>query len=193
MTQPDELSEWMATWQADDPLPPSTRAEVQQRVARSQRGWLLATIAELVIGVVGLGVTITVGLLADRLVERLAMASLTVVVVATMAAGWWLRRDAWRPAAQSTRAWIEFLLRRAQRRMQMAQLGGIILPLEAAILTPWIISRADWSSNGRAAALLAGFTMLGLLCGVLGAGLFFFYRRARRDRDDLLHLHRELQ
>ena len=193
MTERNELTDWAAAWQADDPLPERTRQDVQHRVARSQRWWRIGTLAEAVIAVVGLAVVLSVGLRAERPVERVAMTSLAVVVLLTVAGGWWLRRDTWRPAAESTAAWIEFLIRRATRRVQMAWFGAAILPVEIAIFVPWILSRAERAADGRDAALLLGFTLLAGLCALLGAGLFLLGRHARRELDQLKHLQRELQ
>lgn len=193
MSERDELSEWMHAWQSDEPIPAATRQAIGQRVARSQRWWLLGTVAEAVIGVVGLGVTVMVGLRAEQTVERVAMASLTVVALLTMAAGWWLRRGMWRPATESTAAWIDFLSHRATRRVQMAWVGAAVLPIEVVIFVPWIISRAQRDGAGSDSTLLLGFALLAGLSAAIGSGLFFLRRQAVRELDQLMRLRRDLQ
>ena len=50
MNERDDLLEWMAVWQTDEPIPRDLRDELQRRVLRSQRRWRIAAVIEIVIG-----------------------------------------------------------------------------------------------------------------------------------------------
>jgi len=188
MSERDELLDWMTTWQAEAPLSDGLRETVQRRVARSQRRWLLEAILETVITVVGLAVTTTTAWFAATTVEWLAMVSLSVVVVSAAWVSWRYRRGLWQPAASSTQAWLDFLVRRAHLRLRMTAAAAVLLVVEVAIFIPWILARATvaWQS-------IFGFGLLAAITVAFTVGLILQRRAARREVAQLSALQRELE
>jgi hypothetical protein len=195
MAERDELTDWMRAWQSDDQLAEDTRREVARRVRRSDRWWTISAIVEAVIAVIGLAVTIITGLRAEVLIEQIAMASLSVVVVLTAIGAWRLRRDVGPPAASSTLAWVDFLIARARRLKQSTRSAFIILAVEVVIFIPWIASVAERraASGDTGAALLRGYLWLGVVATLIAAGFVLVRRHAARDLENLTRLRRDLQ
>ena len=187
MSERDELLDWMTTWQAEAPLSDTLRDNVQRRVARSQRRWLIEAIGELAVASGGLAVTVTTAWFATTTIELVAMTSLSVVIVLALAVSFWYRRGLWTPTAASTRAWLEFLVRRAHARLRGTAAAAVLLIVQDAIFIPWVWSRA--TEPWRA---VFGFGALALLTVLFAIGLVFERRAARRDLAQLLTLQREL-
>ena len=187
MSERDDLLEWTAVWQTDEPIPRDLRDEVQRRVVASQRRWRIATGVEVVIGTIGVLVTTLVAWYATTLVERLAMSSLALVVVAGCVVSWRLRHSSWEPAAATTDAWVNFLIARGRIRLRMANAGALMLIVEIALYSPWIWARAAGGS------VVPGFALLACISAVLAAWLVQQRRSARRDIAQLCELQRELR
>jgi hypothetical protein len=195
MGERDELSEWSAAWQTTDGIAADTRAEIARRIVGARRRWLAGAIAEGLIVVVGLAVTVHTGLQAERLVEQVAMASLSVVIVLAAIAGWYVRRGTYPPLhATSPHEWVEFLIARARLRLRMARGGFFLLAAETAIFIPWVASRAERAAmRSDTAAYIEGFLLLAAIAGTLGFSLWLSRRRAREELNRLTALWRELQ
>ena len=191
MVERDELSEWTTAWQATDSVPAEARADIARRIREARRWWLVGAIMEWVIVVVGLSVTLVTGLQAERLVEQVAMASLSGVVVLAAIVGWHLRRGTCPPShATSPRDWVEFLVARARLRLRIARAGFLLLAVETAIFIPWVASRAERRVDS--ATWYWGFLLLAAIVGVLALGLSLSRRHARHELDRLSDLRRDL-
>jgi uncharacterized protein YjiS (DUF1127 family) len=190
MGERDELSEWSAAWRATNGIAADTRAEIARRVQGARRRWLAGTVVEALIAVVGLAVTVHTGLNAERLVEQVAMASLSVVIVLAAIAGWHVRRSTYPPShASSPHEWVTFLIARARMRLRMARAGFLLLAVETAIFVPWVASRAE---RGNPADYARGFLALAAIAAVLGVSLWLSRRRACQELDRLSDLGRDL-
>lgn len=188
MSERDELMDWMADWQADAaPIARDVHDDIHRRLRASQWRWRAETAIEIVIGTVGLSVIVWAGWLATNAVERIAMASLGLVVMATCVVAWRFRRGIWAPAADTTEGYMSFLLERARGRLRMVRLGVVLLVVEIVLYIPWIWSRAV-SPRG----IVLGFTLLALISTLIAAGLYVQQRRARRELEQLTALQREL-
>ena len=187
MSERDDLLEWMAVWQTDEPIPRDLRDELQRRVLSSQRRWRIATVTEIVIGTIGVLVTVLVAWYATTLTERLAMSSLALVIVGGSVASWRFRRSTAEPAAATTDEWVDFLIRRGRVRERMANAGALMLIVEIGLYIPWIWARAAGHS------VVPGFALLTLISAILAVWLFQQRRSARRDIAQLSVLQRELR
>jgi hypothetical protein len=188
MSERDELIEWMAAWQADAPISRGVHDEIHRRLRASQWRWRAVTAVEVVIGTVGLLVIVPLAWLATNLIERVAMTSLAVVVMAACIVAWRFRRGIWVPAAATTDAYVRFLIERARGRLRMARLGAWFLVVEIVIYIPWIWSRAA-SPRGT----VPGFALLALISTLLAVGLYVQRRLAQRELDHLMALQNELR
>ena len=188
MSERDELLDWMTTWQAEAPLSEALRETVQRRVARSQRRWVIETVCETVVTVVGLAVTTTTAWLAATTIEWVAMVSLSIVIVAASWVSWRYRRGLWHPPASSTQAWLDFLERRAHLRLRATSAAVVLLVVEVAIFIPWVWARATdaWRS-------FFGFTLLAAVTVAFTVGLVLERRAARRELAQLSTLQHELE
>ena len=191
MVERDELSEWTTAWQATDGVPAETRADIARRIRGARRWWIAGAVMEGVVVVVGLSVTVVTGLQAERLVEQVAMASLSIVIVLAAIGGWHLRRGTFPPShATSPRDWVEFLVARARLRLRMARAGVLLLVVETAIFIPWVASRAE--RGGDSAGWYWGFLLLAAIVGALALGLWLSRRHARHELERLSGLRRDL-
>jgi hypothetical protein len=188
VSERDELLDWMTAWQAEAPITDQLRETVRRRVARSQRVFFAELIVEAITGVVGLAITLAIAFSAATAVERIAMWALSAVIVIACVVSWRGRRGLWQPAASSTRAWLDFLLRRAQLVVRMTSAAAVLLVVEVAIFIPWVWARSTTMWRG-----IFGFTLLALMTAGFTLWLVRRRRAATRDIAQLSQLQRELR
>lgn len=135
----DELREWMADWQAEPEPAPEVRDAIRRRVKRQSLKMALSLAGE---GGLTVGLLAIVANSAVRWPEPLnlaAMAGLAALILWAMGSGLWYRRGTWRPAAETTSAFLDLSILRCRRRLAALRAGWFLLAVELAILVPWLL------------------------------------------------------
>jgi hypothetical protein len=161
-----ELELWRAEWQAVQP-PPDRAAALRRRVVRRSRGLVLGAVLEAAVALAGCA---ALAWIAGRHRAPLDVAfalGLGLLFVGLLAAVHWNRRGVWRPAAATTRAFLDLSILRCRRRLRGVRLGLWALLVEDALLAPWLAHRlAARAAAGEAIGVrnyLFGYGLLAAL------------------------------
>jgi hypothetical protein len=178
----DELQEWMADWQDQAAPSPQALERIRRRVRRQSLGMALVLAAELILAAGALIFLLHFALRHPDPMDVTAMAGFSLLVLWVTAFSLWNRRGLWRPAAETTDAFLALSIDRGRRRLRSLKAGGWLLAGEVALFIPWIWYRL----HRRPAApslgdALAAYGFLVLVAGVAVAILVWTGRRARRE------------
>lgn len=165
MTSDTELQNWKEEWRERTGPLPQWKARI-----RRQNLWMAGSAALL-----GVALALSTGwaLRAGGSFAAGLASGMWLATVALGGYGWWVRRGAWKPGAQTTLAYMELAHRRAVAKARQLRFSSLLL---LAVMVPIAIFLA-WSRGGlgmRELALLAA-------CGI---ELIFFHRyRRRKERE----------
>jgi hypothetical protein len=165
-----ELETWRREWRdPDEPLP-----NLKRKIKRQNLRTVAATIAMCVL----LAIT-TVQALRTRgsFVSGMATGLWTVSLVAGSYA-WWVRRGAWRPAAQTTLAYAELAHKRAVAKVRTLRFSFYFLLTAMAVCTAF--SAWNWRTLSPRSVL-----MWAVLLAAMVAELFYFRHYARRKQREV--------
>jgi hypothetical protein len=177
VTNDRELEEWMSDWQAATPPVPSVRGWIEKHDRRfvRERAGAFAVLA------VGLLASPIIALSASRVELQVAWLGVLFLYAGGVLFTVWNQRGTWRPAAQTTRAFLELLQRRAlanRRALRAARWTTGFSALVVTGIAVWIGPTMPAFATG----LTTGF-------GVSLVPLsFFLARRRRRYERDLEEL-----
>jgi small-conductance mechanosensitive channel len=172
-----EWSAWAAEWQAIDRELALVRSPLGQRV-RSRGVWLVAWVAgEGLIALVAFGMVFWQALASRHVVDAVVMWTLAVVCATAGAFTAWNWRGAYRPHAESHRAFLDVSRLRCARFRRALRAGWWLLATEVACCVPWLAVRSEWTGESvwnRYALLIA------LVTGAMAA-LWFLQLWLRRE------------
>ena len=176
MNSDTELETWRREWKTESTVP----ADLRRKVKRQSR-WLKIGIAadSLVTVVIGGGVI--------ALALRLPQHDMTLLVAATwifIAAAWAFRlashRGVWSPAAVSTAAFVDLLIKRCKAKLAATAFGGALYLCEIAFCLAWIYGhsapRLTWIAWLFFSSL---FIDLVWLCTIAFSVLLLWYRKRK--------------
>lgn len=164
MTTDMELEAWQQEWRdGTEPLP-----EWKRKIKRQNR-WVAAT-------TVVLGVCLSLSTLWALQARTSFVVGLTAGIWLTtvLACGyvWWVRREVWKPSAQTTLAYMELAHRRAVAKARQLRFSCYLLL--AATLSLALFSVWDSKARGRNAAIIVAL-------GIESVCLRRYERRKRRE------------
>ena len=176
--------EWLdlaREWQSEDESTraPDIPATIRRRVQRFTWGLYAWTVLEVLSLSVILAFCTSLAWKRPQPLE--VTTAVTVWLLAGVATGFalWNRRGTWRPAAATTRAFVELAHERCLRQLRGIRFGWRLLAVEAALFVPWIrwVIESEPAKKARSPEIY--WTSYGLLAGlVLGTGLILLaYRR----------------
>jgi len=180
MTADQELNEWMNDWHAAaEPL-----NVVKEKVRRQGVMQMASTVAEILAAIALIGIPAEI---ARRNPSPDVFAWFVICFAFTAVASTFSFnnfRGTWRPTAESTRAYLELAVKRAEARLRAADFGWNLLGLEVVFVSVWCVIR--WAQGGLDTGEL--FFRLGLvpvLSIPLTGWLLWSQRRARVDLREL--------
>ncbi|HEX3527957.1 MAG TPA: hypothetical protein VH988_12905 [Thermoanaerobaculia bacterium] len=188
MIQEDhELSAWMDDWQSEEPRsatgPALDAAAILRQVKRRSLGLKLLTAGELLLAA---GALLGLTLFALRHPDPMdvaVMASFCLLTLAALAFALWNRRGLWKPAAETTAAYLALARNRARRRQEALRVSWGLLTAETVLFIPWIwhALHTDGRHPGSLSYTLA-YGYLAFVVGAMTALLAWLERWTRRER-----------
>jgi hypothetical protein len=176
--QPDtQMNAWRLQWQSQEAVPVDLRKMVE-RQSRRLRAMLAGDIA-VTVGIGGGSIGWAV------MSPRLPVLILAAAVWLFLAAAWSFalanRRGAWRPAAQSTAAFLEISLRRCRGRLRAAAFGVVLYLCEVILGLAWVYHELAQQVPLQLAAFLISMPVaIVWACTAVFFGLVVWYRRKTR-------------
>jgi hypothetical protein len=191
-----ELELWRADWQAEAPPAPDAWAALRRRVVRRSRGLALLAVLEVAWTAWLVGWLIRGALRLGTAVDTAFLGAASLLAVGVLAFAWWNRRGVWRPAVESTEAFLELSILRCRRRLRSMRAAWWVLLAEVALLAPWLAYRLLARADGGEAAgpsrwalaygLLAALTLaVAVACQAVGRYSRRELARLEGLRDDL--------
>jgi hypothetical protein len=185
-----DLGGWTADWRAGE-APDGELPGVVLRRVRSGR-WRQAayTVFEALVATGVLALVIVQAVRMPVAWNVGAMAALALLIVASMAFSIWNRSGTWRPAAESTRAFLDLVALRLERRLRALRAGLWLVAVEGAVLAPWVALAQAARAERTGVPVSAGdyavaFAMLGAWLGLVAAGCLWLIRRTRRQLGEI--------
>jgi apolipoprotein N-acyltransferase len=182
-----ELAAWMDDWQSEEtrtaPDPVLDPAAILRQVKRRSLGLKLLTAGEVLLAA-GALIGLTLFALRHRdPIDVAVMASFCLLTLAALALALWNRRGLWKPAAETTAAYLALARNRARRRQEALRAAWGLLAAETALFIPWIwhTLHADGGHPGPLSYTLA-YGYLALVAGAMAALLAWLERWTRRER-----------
>ena len=166
MTVDTEIETWRREWQSGtEPLP-----KLKKKIQRQN----LRTIAGVAVMCVCLAFSTTEAWRTrSSFMEGLA-AGLWFTSLFLGSYGWWVRRGTWKPAAQTTQAYLELTYKRAVAKARTIRLSFYVALAVTVVWAPFLAW--NWRTlHGTGALILAAFV----------AELFFFRHLGRRKKQEI--------
>jgi len=185
-----ELSAWMDDWQSEEPRtatdPVLDPAAILRQVKRRSLGLKLLTAGELLLAAGALAGLTLFALRHPDPIDVAVMASFCLLTLAALAFALWNRRGLWKPAAETTAAYLALARNRARRRQEALRVAWWLLAAETALFIPWIwhTLHADGGHPGPLSYVLA-YGYLALVVGTMAALLVWLQRWTRRERAEI--------
>lgn len=198
-TQPqepdDELREWMSDWQVGPEPEPEVRDAIRRRVRRQSRKLVLYTAGELTLGLLMLAFVIRTAVARPVFFNVAAMAGLALAILWAVTYSLWSSRGTWRPAAETTTAFLDLSILRCRRRLNALRAGWWLLAVELAIMIPWLhlLLRSGGANAPLTPGYAAAFGFLILVASLAVAFLIVAKRKARRELREIEELQRDLR
>lgn len=182
-----ELKSWQAEWrEGTAPL-----AEINRKLKRQSRFFFLSNLVAALAFFGGLALTVAV-VRREPSPERVAWA-VGIWILAFVCAGYrlWTQRGTWRPATQSTRAFVELSQKRAIAQLRSVRLAFYLIPAWIAFCSAIVAWRWNVFSSDIRAHPADYWLALGAI--LLMVGLAFLYlawvqRRKRRAAEEARRL-----
>lgn len=192
--KPDaELKDWMADWQADPAPASEVRDAIRRRVRRQSLGMAWIVAGELALAAALLAFVIHFAIRHPTPIDVATMSGLALLILWITAYGLWNRRGTWRPAAETTTAFLALSETRCRRRLRALTAGWWLLAAEVALYIPWIASHLR-SAEGRLASkgAVASYGFLVLTTAAVAGVLLWVDRRTRRELKEIEEMRREV-
>jgi hypothetical protein len=184
-----DFDQLTADWQAID-APGPARDAIHRYVRSRTQALKIWVFGELLVAAVAIGALVELAITTSSSSDRLAALSLAVVAAVAAGASWVNWRGVLHATDRSTAEFIDLSVRR-QRRMRRAHITGwVLLLVEVAVLTTWILQRTnlgDSQSTVLAWGLLVALTTLAVVF------LLGFRRWLVRDERRLAELRAEFK
>ncbi len=178
----DELTRWTRAWRGDEErLPPDVEEAVRRSVRRKSRALVAMAILEIILTVCGLVVLTKLAIRASGTADRAVAFSLAASIAVFAGLIGWSRRGTFRPRAETTRAFLDLVILRSERRLSELRLGWVLLALEAAVFLPWLIHKTYAGVLATPSAALMAFGFLIAMSGAAAIFLRFLGARARHE------------
>lgn len=191
-----EIARWQAEWQAEGAPLELDAAELRRRVRRRTLGLAFQAVTATLLTAGGLGALAWVASRAASLWDWLVFAGFAVLLGAALAMELGSLRGLWRPAHESTAAFLELAIRRCRRRLWTLRVGFWVLAGEWLLFATWIHLRAVEKQAGGSDGLgtyLLGFGLLAILSAAYGLIGSWLARRARREMAELEEMRRGME
>lgn len=185
-----ELTAWMDDWQAEEPRsatnPAIDPAAILRQVKRRSLGLKLLTAGELLLAAGALAGLTLFALRHSDPIDIAVMASFCLLTVAALAFACWNRRGLWKPAAETTAAYLTLARNRARRRQEALRVSWWLLAAETALFIPWIWHTLH-AGGGRPGlfSYAMAYGYLALVVGLMAAVIGWLERWTRRERAGL--------
>ncbi|MEM7354145.1 MAG: hypothetical protein AAF657_25300 [Acidobacteriota bacterium] len=168
-------------WQADDESAPPAPipADIRRRVQRFSWGLYAWTVFEALSLAAILAFATSLPLKRPELLEITTALTVWLLIGVGMGFTLWNRRGTWRPASQTTRAFVELAHERTVRQLRGIRFAWWLLAVEVALFTPWILWVVHSKPEKQARIPEIYWTSYGLLAGLTSLSAFFLwgYRR----------------
>jgi hypothetical protein len=168
LTTDSELEIWQKEWREQtEPLP-----ELKKKIKRQN----LRTVGAIAATGVCLVVSTTTALRTHGSFMVGLASGIWFASILMGSYGWWVRRGAWKPTAQTTRAYLELTYKRAVARARILRFAFYFLLIAALLYAGFVIW--DWHAiRGKGLMLL-------VLAGMV-VELFVFRHLARRKKKEI--------
>jgi hypothetical protein len=184
-----ELERWRRQWQS---APADLHADLRQRVARSVRmAWIGLTLSVMVTVVFGVGLPIrAIG--SGRLDVAVLAVGVWVMLIAAWATSIRLSRGTWRPAADTTAAFLEFSVLSCRRRRQSIAAAAVLYVVLLAFVMTWKYHALSRQAPLDPCSFLTSEFNIVVWLVTLALALLALWRRRvlQRELDNLLRLSR---
>jgi hypothetical protein len=183
MTREDqELSAWMDDWQSAAPGSAADPSIILRQVKRRSLGLKLLAAGELLLVAVTLVGLTLFALHHPSPMDIAVMAGLCLLALGAVVFTFRNRRGLWSPAAETTAAYLALTLARARRRREGLRAARWLLAAETALFIPWIWHTLHAGTGApRALQYVAAYGYLGLVVGLMAAGIGWLERWTRRE------------
>lgn len=183
-----ELQSWQRQWQAITDVPPDLQLRVQRQVRSARLGLLGSILVTIVFGI-GLPAWAVLSQRADVVV--LAVGEWLVIVVAWITS-LTLGKGTWKPAGQTTTAFLEFSILSCRRNRQAIAAAAVLYVVQLTFVMTWeyqALSRLTPLDPWR--FLTSDFNIAVWLITLALAGLAIWRRRVlQQELDNLQKLSR---
>jgi hypothetical protein len=189
--QPDlELEGWRREWQAHDAIEPA----IKQRVERESRQMRRGVAMEVVVSVVMAGGTLVWAAISRREDAVALAAGVWILVAIAWIASWMLKRRAWKPATETTVAFLELSMLRCRRNLHAITAQAVLYVVIVAFDTVWLYYYRAPTRGLDLPSLLVSppYLVLWAITPVLALIAIRYRDRVRRELDNLTLLRRQL-
>ena len=158
---------------------PLDTAAILRRVKRRSLGLRLVAAGEVAIVAIAIAALSVFAVRHPDPFDVVVMAGLALSAVASLAFSFWNRQGRWRPAAETTAAYLRLARSRALGRRTALRAGRWLLTVEIALFVPWI-----WHATGGAGDPLRtalAYAFLALVAGGMALAIAMLDRWTRRE------------
>jgi hypothetical protein len=197
-----ELERWQAAWKADgrEPgpvVPERVEGEIaalRRRVKRRSLGLALMTLWEVIFTSAAIFLLWRVARSLGTPLDLFTLTSLAALAALAFAFTVWNRWGIWRPATESTSAYLDLSIARCGRRQRGLKAGWTLLAAEVFLFVPWIWHRLhlDPASPPQPGDFVRTYGFLATICSFVGIALGLLGRRTRRETRSLEELREAL-
>jgi len=186
-----EWSDLAQAWQADDSSAEMRRdipADIRRKVQRFSWGLIALTVAE--IGFLSLALAFLTwrAWQTPKPLEITTAVAIWIFAIVGMGFTLWNRRGTWRPAAETTQAFLELSHRRCVRKLIGIRYAWRTLAVELALFIPWIVWVVESNPEKKARApgvYVESYGYLATFVFIAAIILLEISRRTRRERQEM--------
>jgi hypothetical protein len=180
-----ELQGWMSEWR-DEPAPAAeARAAILKNVRRRSLTLAVVTAGEVVVTLLLLAMLGVLFMRAGDPETTAVVLAGSVLAVGALVVSLWNRKGTWRPAAETTEAFLGISILRCRRSLRAVRIAYGIMVVEAMMLVPWLLvcirRYPDRRPFGFDPHLFYG-ALLAVIFGASTLGCRWYARRVRRER-----------
>lgn len=182
MNLDSELELWREQWQASSEAPVLTG--LRKRVARESLYMRIMLLADVLVTLVIGGATLALALRNPRPATIILAAATWLFITVAWIFGLSNRKDAWRPSASTTSAFLDLSIRRCRGNLRAVTFGTILYAVEMTFCLSWVIHE----SGNLSSTLTITITLVTLF---LAALLIRYRKKKQADLSYLLTLQRD--
>ena len=193
MNTDTELDTWRKQWQARDDVPPDLRRSVERGTRHLRRG----LVSEIAVTVVMGGGSAAWALLSQRVDALVLTTGIWVFIVIAWVRSMTLRRNLWKPVAETNAAFLDLSILRCRRGLQAITAQAALYVMILAFDLTWIYyyeRRVETAVHDSWSFLISGGNLV--VWGVtaaLAVVAVLYRRRLCRELHNLLELRHQLQ